>query len=280
MAVIIIYLMDNAGRQTKNLGYDRENLVYMPIEGDLIKNFDLFKEEASKIGGIRNISKMKESPTLIGHSNGDVRWEGKDPRVNSPVADAAVGYDFVKTMKLELVDGRDFSKDFNDSSSYLVNATAAKKMGYMHPVGQPLWWGDRKGKIVGELKDFHFNSMHETIEPLVIRMDESQKWGTILVRTEAGKTRVAIAGLERICKALNPNYPFTYQFSDEEYSNLYKSEQISRQAVKPLPYCHFCFYNVGLHSVWPPLPPNNEPKRSVFAKCWAPLYRNSSDCWR
>ena len=212
--------------QTKNLGYNRENLLYVPLEGGLIKNYDLFKEEAGKIPGIQAISKMKESPTVIGHTNGDIGWTGKDPNQAASFSDATVGYDFVKTMKLNLKDGRDFSKDFADSASYLVNETAAKKMGYQNPVGRPMSWGDKKGTIIGVLKDFHFNSLHEAIEPLVIRLANNQNWGTILLRTEPGKTQEVITALAKLCKPLNPDFTFSYQFSDQEFAKLYNSEQV------------------------------------------------------
>ncbi|MCR8558761.1 ABC transporter permease [Mucilaginibacter sp. BJC16-A38] len=212
--------------QGKNLGYNRENLLYVPLEGDLIKNYDLFKYEASQMPGVQSISKMKESPTVIGHSRTDISWEGKDPNQPASFSDATVGYDFVKTMKLQLTGGRDFSKEFADSANYLVNEAAAKKMGYQNAVGRPLSWDDRKGQIVGVLKDFHFNSLHEAIGPLVIRLADNQKWGTILVRIKAGKTKQVVAGLEKIGKELNPDFTFSYQFSDLEYAKLYNSEQV------------------------------------------------------
>jgi putative ABC transport system permease protein len=211
--------------QSKNLGYDRENLVYIPLEGELIKKYELFKDEAGSLPGIQAITKMKESPTVIGHTKGDISWPGKAPG-NSPFSDAMVDYDFVKTMKLELLDGRDFSKQFADSANYLINEAAAKKIGYSKPVGQPLAMGNRAGKIIGLLKDFHFNSMHQSIEPLVIRLADNQKWGTILLRIKAGDTKKVLTSLELICKELNPDFTFSYQFSDEEYAKLYKSEQV------------------------------------------------------
>ena len=215
--------------QNTNLGYERENLLYLPLDGELVKKYDVFKDEASKIPGVVSVSKMKESPTVIGHTNGDIGWTGKDPNLNTSFSDAAVGYDFVKTMKLQLKEGRDFSREFADSASYLLNEAAVKKISYQDPVGKPLWWGNRQGKIIGVLKDFHFNSMHTTIEPLVIRLADNQKWGTILIRIEAGKTKEVIAGLEKICKAMNPDFTYAYQFSDQEYSKLYKSEQVVSQ---------------------------------------------------
>jgi len=99
-------------------------------------------------------------------------------------------------------------------------------MGYQNAVGRPLSMGDRKGKIVGVLKDFHFNSLHEAIAPLVVRLADNQKWGTILVRVQGDKTKQVIAGLEKIGKELNPDFTFSYQFSDQEYAKLYNSEQV------------------------------------------------------
>ncbi|SEW37643.1 ABC-type transport system, involved in lipoprotein release, permease component [Chitinophaga sp. YR573] len=224
VGMIIIYRQINYV-QTKNLGYDRENLLYIPIEGDLITKYDLFKKEAAQMPGILSISKMRESPTVIGHQKGGIGWEGKDPTLEVSFSDAAVGYDFVKTMRLTLVAGRDFSEDFGtDANAFLVNETAVKKMGYKDPVGKPFSWSEHNGNIIGVLKDFHFNSMHQAIEPLFVRLDLNPKWGTILVRTSNAKQ--ALASLENICKTLNPKFPFIYHFSDQEFDKLYKSEQI------------------------------------------------------
>jgi putative ABC transport system permease protein len=226
VGMIVIYRqMEYA--QTKNLGYDRENLVYIPLEGDLAKNYSVFKDEAGKLPGTLNITKMRETPTVIAHHVGDVSWPGKDPNLVTSIADAVVGYDFVKTMNLELVEGHDFTKGVaTDSTGFLLNEMAVQKMGLKDPVGQTITWGQRKGMIIGVLKDFHFNSMHQAIEPLVIRLREEQPWGTILVRIKAGSTHQTLAGLEKLSHSLNPKFPFTYQFADLEYDKLYKSEQV------------------------------------------------------
>jgi putative ABC transport system permease protein len=225
VGMMVVYQQMNYIRN-KNLGYDRENLVYIPVEGDLIKKYDLFKEEAGKMPGILSISKMRNSPTVIEHHTGSISWPGKDPNVAISFADAVVGYDFSKTMKLTVKDGRDFSANFADSTSYLLNETAVKKMGFQNPVGQTVSWGNHQGKVIGVMKDFHFNSMHQAIEPLIIRLDENWSWGTILVRTKAGATKDAIAGLKSIYASMNPKFPFTYRFSDQEYTRLYRSEEV------------------------------------------------------
>jgi putative ABC transport system permease protein len=226
IATIVVYKQLNY-IQTKNLGYDRDNLVYIPIEGDLVKNYELFKQQALSNTAIVNVSKMRNSPTAIFHHTSSISWPGKDPNLAVSFADGVIGYDFVKTMNLQMQSGRDFSKDFGtDSVAFLLNETAVNKIGLKDPVGKTITWGNHNGKVIGVIKDFHFNSLHETIEPLIMRLDENWTWGTILVRIKAGKTKEAIASLQQICKQLNPKFPFTYQFSDLEYAKLYESEAV------------------------------------------------------
>jgi putative ABC transport system permease protein len=226
ISMIIIY-QQTKYIQSKNLGYDRENLLYIPIEGELVKKYAVFKDEAMTLPGILNISKMRNSPTVIEHHTGSISWTGKNPNIATSFADGVVGYDFVKTLKLQLKEGRDFSRDFSsDSVGFLLNETAVNKIGFQNPVGQTMTWGNRPGKVIGVLKDFHFSSMHQNIDPLIVRLDENWPWGTILVRVKAGRTKEAVAGLKKLTETLNPKFPFTFQFSDQEFSNLYHSEEI------------------------------------------------------
>ena len=226
VAMIVIYRqMDYI--QTKNLGFDRNNLVYIPLEGELPQKYALFKQEAEKMPGILDITKTRQAPTSLHTHTGDIRWTGKDPNQVISFVSTDVGYDFVKTMNLQLAEGRDFSRDFpTDSTGFMVNETALKRIGYSDPIGKPLWWGGHQGKIIGVLKDFHFASMHQSIEPLVIRLYEARESGTILARIRAGRDREGLAELQKLCKELNPAFPFTYQFSDEEFNKLYRSEQL------------------------------------------------------
>jgi predicted lysophospholipase L1 biosynthesis ABC-type transport system permease subunit len=226
VGMIVIYRQVNY-IQSKNIGYNRENLVYIPIEGELVKNYAVFKEEAGKLNSILGISKMRNSPTEITHHTNSIGWPGKAPDLNVSFADGVVGYDFVKTLKLQLKEGRDFSEAYGtDSASFILNENAANKIGYKNAVGQPISWGSHQGKVIGVLKDFHFSSLHQNYEPLILRLDENWSWGTILVRVKAGQTKDALAGLEALCKKLNPAFPFSDQFSDEEYARLYHSEGI------------------------------------------------------
>jgi putative ABC transport system permease protein len=210
-----------------NLGYNRGNLLYIPLEGDLPPKFDVFKTQASAVTGIKDISCMAHNLTHIVNKSSQVEWEGKDPNSGIEFAWSSVGYDFAKTLDAQISQGRDFSPNFTtDSAGYLLNETALKIIGYKDPIGKPFTFQHKRGTIIGIIKDFHFNSLHENINPLVLGLNENMKWGIALVRIDPGKTNEALSSLEKICKELNPKMPFSYQFSDEEYAKLYESEQV------------------------------------------------------
>lgn len=111
--------------------------------------------------------------------------------------------------------------------NFIVNEEAVRRMGLKDPIGKEITiWGSKKGKIIGILKDYHTSSLHERIDPLVLDISENLNFGTILVRTEAGKTTQALESLEEVCSSVNPSFPFLYTFMDQQYANLYKSEQV------------------------------------------------------
>ena len=212
--------------QTKNLGYDRENLIYMPADGEVSTKFQTFKDEIQQMPGIQTVSYMDESPTDLSSSTGGVVWTGKDPNINIQFMQAGVGYDFIKSMKIG-VKGRDFSKDYGtDSTNYLINEAAVRRIGYKDPVGQPITMWGKPGKIIGVMDDFHFQSLHESIQPLILRFSATASRKTVLIRTQPGQTKQALTSLESLSKQLNPKFPFTYTFADAEYENLYKSEAV------------------------------------------------------
>jgi putative ABC transport system permease protein len=213
--------------QSINLGYDRENLVYIPLEGDLPGKYKLFKEAAMRLPGIGEVSRISQQPTDIENGTSGVDWDGKDPNNTVMFTNTSAGYDLVKSMGLQMVAGRDFSPAYGtDSVGYLLNEEAAKRVGYKDPIGKRLTFWKKKGTIVGVIRNFHFNSLHDPIRPLIVRFGETDDYGSALVRTQPGKTTLALKGLEGLCRQMNPKFPFTYSFADEEYRNLYKSESI------------------------------------------------------
>ncbi|HVW15148.1 MAG TPA: ABC transporter permease [Mucilaginibacter sp.] len=213
--------------QTKNIGFDRENLLYVPLEGDLPAKYETFKNEALNMPGIKDVSRMTSTPVNIGSSTIGVNWDTKDPNLNVMFSQTAVGYDFVKTMGLKMAQGRDFSQGYGtDTTNYLINETALARLPYKDPIGRNFTMWGKKGKIVGIIKDFHFNSLHNPIYPLVVHLDAKADFGNIIIRTKPGQTTEAIASIEKLCKELNPKFTVSYQFADLQYKKMYDNEQV------------------------------------------------------
>ena len=97
-------------------------------------------------------------------------------------------------------------------------------MGLKKPLGEQVTVGDERRTIIGVVKDFHFKSLHEAIEPLILFLNQEPNWGYLLVKTEAGKTRKGVASMEKVYTQMERKFPFRYSFADEEYQKLYSDE--------------------------------------------------------
>lgn len=230
----------------KNLGYQPSNLIYVPITGGMSTNYDAFKHELLSVPGVSSVCMISQRPVLIENSTGSVEWEGKDPNSRPTFTQMAAGYDFIKTMNAEIIQGRDFSEDHADSASYLINETASKVIGYKDPIGMPLTFWNVEGTIIGVVKDFHFNSLHVAIRPIVIRLHQGRGWGYSMIRIEPGKAEQAIAGIEMVHNKFSPEFPFAHQFADEEYGHLYKGEQVVRKLSIYFAVLAICISTLGL----------------------------------
>jgi putative ABC transport system permease protein len=213
------------------LGYDRENLLYIPVNGDLGGKLNVFRTEAAHLPGVKNISTLSTEPTVMNDGILSLSWDGKDPNEHDRFIHEAIGAGYLQTMKIRLVAGRDFDLAAypTDSSGVIVNETAIALMHYKDPIGKLIYSGNYKQHIVGVVADFHFQSLHDKIMPLTLEPGRDAWFSTILVRTQPGQTTEALAGLGKLCKQLNPAFPFDYKFSDAEYAGLYKSEGITGQ---------------------------------------------------
>lgn len=226
ICTIIVYRQMNYV-QTKNLGLDRENVIYLPLEGSLAKNSITYKNEIIQSGNIENVAFCSNPPTNAGMWSQNISWEGKAPNDKTGFVEMDANYDFIKTMKIQLNEGRDFSPAFGeDSSNYLVNETAVKIMKMKNPIGQTFSHQGKKGKIIGVMKDFHMFSLHDPIAPVFIEFQSQFDAGIAIVRTKAGKTKATLSTLEAVSKKINPTYPFDFIFADDLFNQQYKSEML------------------------------------------------------
>lgn len=238
LSVFLIVGMIVIGRQmnyiqTKRLGLDKDNVLYIPIEGDLYNKLETFRQEVLSSPSVVAATTTGSIPTHIEGNSGDLDWPGRNKDMDNTVYATYVGYDFAKTMNIKMVDGRDFSKDFAaDTANYIINEAAARMMKMKDPVGKQVkfWMGN--GTIVGVLKDFHLASFHSAIKPLILVSYKGQNTEYMMVRTQPEKTTEAIAHLEKTTRKFNPAYPFSYHFLDEDYERMYRSEMIVNTLIR------------------------------------------------
>jgi ABC-type antimicrobial peptide transport system permease subunit len=228
MVATIVVSQQTGYVQKTHLGYDRENLLYIRVEGELNSKYQTFKEQVSRMPGIAMVDRSSEAPHAMGFTVIDaIKWEGKSADAAVGFKPTSVGFDFLKLMNLKITEGRGFSRTHvTDTAAFMLNEEAVKQMGLKQPIGAWVSAWDKKGHVIGILKDYHINSLHETIKPLIVDVKEDLYFGVIIVRTEPGKTEEALVSLEKIYKEINPNFPFDFQFVDQEYDKLYRNEQV------------------------------------------------------
>lgn len=217
--------------KNKDLGFDKNQVVNIKLYGYLwwraFSETDLFKNEFLKNPDILAVGR---TGNLIGErlSMETVVPSGKDPDKDQiPVIRVMrVDEGYLDAMSINLVQGRNFSKKFNDSTSYIINESAAKLFGLSSPINEELdsyTRNHRKGKVVGVVKDFHFASLHDKIEPLIIEY-EPEWTGQLVMKISAGKTKETLDYIKRTIDTLAPNSLFSYQFLDDRLDALYRSE--------------------------------------------------------
>jgi putative ABC transport system permease protein len=212
--------------RSRNLGYDKENLLYVPLKGDLAQNYQALRTELEQNPTTSDFTFVSSLPTGSINSTLGISWDGKDPQVQPIFSVIAVDEDFTEIFKMQMASGRSFSKDFKaDTANYVVNEKALEVMGMEaeSAIGKQLTLWGTTGTIIGVVKDFNFKPVQQPIEPLILIL--KPMGGFAVVRTKPNQLEAAIADLENSWQKLNPAYPFSYDFVDQDLARLYKAEQ-------------------------------------------------------
>lgn len=220
--------------QAKDLGYDKENLIYINMRGDLSKNYEAIKSEFRSTKGVTSVSGTSYPPHRMTANGDGAEWDGKDPDQRVLIGGNFVDYNYCSTMKIKILEGRDFSEEFptdlvsNEDTvgGFLVNEEVVKTMGLTNKraIGARFDNFGCAGKIVGVMKDFNFKSVTTKIEPMAFALvpDYLQY---VVVRLAAGNIFNSINNLEEAWKKVEPNYPFDFKFLDEELDGMYRTEK-------------------------------------------------------
>ncbi len=209
--------------QNKNLGFNKDNLIYIPVRGDLAQNYKSLKRE---LLGNPNIKGVTAANILPKHGNESLldEWEGNTDDDKIVVNITSVDYDYFKTLNMKIVQGRNFSKAFpaDLSEAVIVNEEAVRQMGMVFPIGKRLW-GKR---IIGVVKDYHYKSLHEPIEPIVLSL--TNRWlYFIFIKINSHSLDLAgtIKSIKDVYEKFVSEYPFEFHFLDTDIDNFYYKEK-------------------------------------------------------
>ena len=213
--------------QERAIGYNRNNITYTFISGDMEKNYNLIRNDLLGKGIALSVTKTS-APLTQGWSDGGVDWPGKPPNDRHDFNFFNEDENLVTTAGMQLLQGRDMDlKNYpTDSSAVILNESAVKVMNLQHPIGQALGNNGQSWHVIGVIKDFIIQSPYEPMKPMVIRGASAAWFNLIHVKlNNANTTARNIAGMEKVFRQYNPNYPFEYHFIDEEYAKKFSDEQ-------------------------------------------------------
>lgn len=212
--------------QNRDIGFVRDNVFYSWMEGDMAKHYETIRTRLLQSPGVESVTMSTQLPIDIGNSTGGLQWEGKDPDENVLFSNMDVDFDFIQTMKMTMAEGRPFDRQIiSDTVAYIVNEAGAEKFNFTDGTADKnLTMWDRKGKIVGVVKNFNFGSLHAAIEPMIMRVTPKVEWGCLLIRAKEGESTEAMASLEKIWKEYAPAYPYRYSFLNSDWEGFYKAE--------------------------------------------------------
>jgi putative ABC transport system permease protein len=225
VAVLVVYQQIQFIQSTTP-GYNKENVIRFTSEGKLQGNEDAFAAELKTLPGVLNASFTQHNIVGRNYATSGFSWDGDPTDRNVYFEGFFGGYNFVETMGMQMVAGRSFSKSFAaDGSNIILNEAAVKAMHLKDPVGKTIKGGNNLIKIIGVVKDFHFESLHEAVKPAFIALaGGTSPWYKMMIRIKGDHQKETIAQIQKLYEAYNPGFPFNYSFLDEAYQKQYETE--------------------------------------------------------
>ena len=206
----------------KELGFDRSFVFSVPMR-DMQSHYLAVKGELLNQACIQGVTTANNNIVSQGNTTGDTDWDGKDPNQGFLIHPMSVDKDFIPVFKLKLALGANFTGVKTDSAHYILNETAVRDAGIKNPVGKRFKLHDVNGIIIGVVKDFHFASLKQKIEPFIFQY-QPDTW-QLFVKTTGKDAPQAVKAVKTAWERYNPNFPFDYTFLDETFDKLYKSDQ-------------------------------------------------------
>lgn len=208
----------------KDIGFNKENLMSLPMSGNLGEKYEPFRNELIAHPGVLNVCRSSQLPSHIWNIMRGITWEGNESSETHSFGFAAIDYNYIPTVGLELVKGRNFSKEFGtDSANYIINETAARQLGFENPIGKKMGSDSLDGQIIGVVKDFNSLPLQYDMEPLLLCIVPDFYW-RVLIRISPDKQEETISHIENTWNKFVPGFPFEHTFVEDRIDRSYRGE--------------------------------------------------------
>jgi putative ABC transport system permease protein len=229
----------------RKLGFNKENIFTFGLRGKMYDNKNTIRNELLRNPAIEEVTFSNQSVLDIENTTSDTNWDGKEEGTEFMVHGMAIDENFMKTMKMDIIEGEGFRDAVSDTATYILNETAVKEAGIEDPIGKSFTLWQTKGIIKGVVKDFHHRSIHKKIEPTVFLYRPNWFW-LVYVKTNGAQNQEAVAAAQTIWKQYNPAYPFEYKFLDDAYDKMYNNEQRLSKLFTAFSAIAICISCLGL----------------------------------
>ncbi len=219
----------------KDLGFNKEQIMFFPMRGEnMQQNYETFKNELAASPHISSVSIGYGFPGDM-FGDGLMTVAGKADQTPVKATQLMVDHDYIKTLGLQLLAGRDFAKENKTDidESFIINETAVKDLGFGTPeqaLGKTLLWPTwpnidsfKKAQVIGVVKDFHFKSLYDKVEPAVLQIYPNAYW-KVAVKMKTAGIESALAHVKKVWNRFTPDYPIEYNFLDENFDQMYKAD--------------------------------------------------------
>jgi len=215
--------------KNKSIGYNKNNLVEIAIQGPLLNNEQklyTLKDQLLKSAAVSDVSFFGTSLTQYGNNTFGVDWQGKNKEENILFNVRSTGYEFVKTLKGELLSGREFSSGYIDTANVMVNETAVKTMGLKNPVGTVIRLYGQPVTIIGVMKDFVMESPYEQARPIIHYYNMTYATVILARISDTGNPGESLQKIKAVVNAANPGFPVDLKFADDNFEKKFQNEKL------------------------------------------------------
>jgi ABC-type antimicrobial peptide transport system permease subunit len=226
IGTIIVYQQIQHAKD-RPIGYTRHGLISLSLESEVKQHYDAIRTELKTAGAIEEMAASNSPLTGVWNTNGGFDWEGKDPNLAVDFPNNNVSYEFGKTVLWKLKDGRDFSRDFaTDSVAFIINESAARFLGFQHPVGKTLKWENQPFTIIGVVNDIMQESPFYPVRPTLYHVGKYDNMFNLILKLNPKQSASrSLSKIEQVLKKYTPDVPFDYKFVDEDFGNKFTVEE-------------------------------------------------------